>query len=50
MTAVFDLFVELDANDEQLDFPVIYCSGKDGGQIIRLTDCNSMHPLMEAIN
>ena len=27
---IFDLFVELDANDDQLDFPVIYCSGKDG--------------------
>ena len=27
---VFDLFVELGAHDEQLDFPVVYGSGRDG--------------------
>ncbi len=27
---VFDLFVNLDANDEQLDFPVLYASGRSG--------------------
>jgi GTP-binding protein len=27
---VFDLFVELNATDEQLDFPLLYASGKDG--------------------
>ena len=27
---VFDLFVALDANDEQLDFPVLYASGRNG--------------------
>jgi GTP-binding protein len=27
---VFDLFVELNANDEQLDFPIIYTSAKQG--------------------
>ena len=27
---VFDLFVELDANDKQLDFPILYSSGRDG--------------------
>ncbi|MFC4254221.1 translational GTPase TypA [Altererythrobacter xixiisoli] len=27
---VFDLFVSLDANDEQLDFPVLYASGRSG--------------------
>ena len=27
---VFDLFVSLDSNDEQLDFPVLYASGRDG--------------------
>ncbi|MFN4039597.1 MAG: translational GTPase TypA [Erythrobacter sp.] len=27
---VFDLFVSLDANDEQLEFPVLYASGRDG--------------------
>lgn len=27
---VFDLFVSLDASDEQLDFPVLYASGRNG--------------------
>ena len=27
---VFDLFVSLDANDEQLDFPVLFASGRNG--------------------
>ncbi|RJX71202.1 translational GTPase TypA [Tsuneonella suprasediminis] len=27
---VFDLFVNLDAKDEQLDFPVLYASGREG--------------------
>jgi GTP-binding protein len=27
---VFDLFVTLDANEDQLEFPVIYASGRDG--------------------
>ncbi|MFC0205917.1 translational GTPase TypA [Novosphingobium soli] len=27
---VFDLFVSLDANDEQLDFPTLYASGRNG--------------------
>ena len=27
---VFDLFVSLDANDAQLDFPILYASGRDG--------------------
>jgi GTP-binding protein len=27
---IFDLFVSLDASDEQLDFPVVYSSGKNG--------------------
>jgi GTP-binding protein len=27
---VFDLFVSLDASDKQLDFPILYASGRDG--------------------
>ena len=30
LNEVFDLFVELGAGDEQLDFPVLYASGRDG--------------------
>src|SRR5690606_21542025 len=30
LNEVFDLFVNLDANDDQLDFPVLYASGRAG--------------------
>ncbi len=30
LNEVFDLFVSLDANEEQLDFPVLYASGRSG--------------------
>jgi GTP-binding protein len=47
---VFDLFVELDATDAQLDFPVIYASAKDGYAMKEIHEPNtSMEPLFEAI-
>ncbi len=47
---VFDLFVELDANDDQLDFPMLYCSGKDGWADTELDGPRgSILPLMDAI-
>jgi GTP-binding protein len=47
---VFDLFVELKANDEQLDFPIIYASAKNGFALRELHDTNEdMTPLFEAI-
>ncbi len=30
LNEIFDLFVSLNANDEQLDFPVLYAVGRDG--------------------
>src|SRR5476651_2314729 len=35
---VFDLFAALDANDEQLDFPTLYASAKEGWAIENLED------------
>jgi len=35
---VFDLFSALDANDEQLDFPMLYAAGRDGWAVRELTD------------
>lgn len=35
---VFDLFAALDANEEQLDFPLLYASGRDGWAIRSLDD------------
>jgi GTP-binding protein len=47
---VFDLFVELNATDEQLDFPVIYASAKEGYAMEEIHEPNtSMNPLFEAI-
>lgn len=47
---VLDLFIELGANEDQLDFPVIYASGRDG---YATDDLNvpgkDMRPLFEAI-
>src|SRR5215207_7026178 len=47
---VFDLFVSLHATDEQLDFPVIYASAKEGFAKVHMTDpSESMTPLFTAI-
>jgi GTP-binding protein len=47
---VFDLFVELNATDEQLDFPVIYASAKEGYAVREIHETNdNMEPLFEAI-
>ncbi|MEY8762210.1 MULTISPECIES: translational GTPase TypA [Clostridium] len=47
---VFDLFIELGANDEQLDFSVIYCSAKDGIAKKEMEDkSTNMEPLFDAI-
>ncbi len=47
---VFDLFVELKASDEQLDFPIIYASAKNGYAMRELHDgSDDMTPLFEAI-
>lgn len=47
---VFDLFVELGANDEQLDFPIIYASARSGYARYNVDDTNEdMQPLFETI-
>jgi GTP-binding protein len=50
LNAVFDLFVELDADDATLDFPTIFASGREG---IATTDlaipAKDIRPLYEAI-
>ena len=38
LNEVFDLFVSLDANDKQLDFPVLYASGRNGWAVNELED------------
>ncbi len=47
---VFDLLVALDANEEQLEFPVLYAAARDGYAKWELEDENvDMTPLFEAI-
>jgi len=47
---IFDLFVELKATDEQLDFPIVYTSAKNGFAMRELNDHNKdMTPLFQAI-
>ena len=47
---VFDLFVELGANDEQLDFPIVYASAREGFAKYNVEDDNSdMTPIFETI-
>ena len=47
---VFDLFVSLNSSEEQLDFPIIYCSGKSGWSINNFSEKKeNMQPLINSI-
>lgn len=47
---VLELFIELEANDEQLDFPVVYASALEGkSSLVAEEQVNSMQPLYETI-
>jgi len=46
----FDLFVSLDANEEQLDFPVLYASGRSGWASKEIdSPRENLHPLLDLI-
>ena len=47
--AVFDLFFNLDATEEQLDFPTFYGSGKNGWFNDSLTPIDNINPLLDGI-
>jgi GTP-binding protein len=47
--AVFDLFFNLDANEEQLDFPTFYGSGKNGWFNDKNEQCEGIFPLLDGI-
>lgn len=53
LNEIFDLFVNLNANDEQLDFPVLYAVGRDGWCVKNIEDINKenkdLKPLFELI-
>ncbi|MBI4030313.1 MAG: translational GTPase TypA, partial [Proteobacteria bacterium] len=47
---IFDLFVALEADEEQLDFPVMYASGRDGWAADSLEALReNLHPLLDLI-
>ncbi|MBF0542685.1 MAG: translational GTPase TypA [Nitrospirae bacterium] len=46
----FDLFCELNASDEQLDFPIVYASGKQGTATLDLSEPGTdLKPLLDTI-
>jgi len=47
--AVFELFFNLDATEEQLNFPTFYGSGKNGWFNDSLTETEDIFPLMDGI-
>jgi len=50
MDEVFDLLVALEANEDQLEFPVLYAAARDGYAKLEMEDENKdMTPLFEAI-
>ena len=47
---IFDLFVAMDATDEQTDFPVVYAAARDGYAKYEMEDANeNLQPLFETI-
>jgi GTP-binding protein len=47
---IYDLFIDLDATDEQIDFPVLYAVSRDGVAKKELADeSRSLRPLFEEI-
>ncbi|HCR85405.1 MAG TPA: translational GTPase TypA [Alphaproteobacteria bacterium] len=47
---IFDLFVSLEASSEQLDFPILYASGRDGWAVEDLSEeKNNLEPLLNRI-
>lgn len=50
LNEVFDLFVSLDATEEQLDFPILYASGRNGWAVKSLDDPReNLAPLFDTI-
>ena len=47
---IYDLFIELDAQEHQLEFPVVYASGRNGWAVRNLNnERKDLTPLLEAI-
>jgi GTP-binding protein len=50
LNEVYDLFIDLDATEDQLDFPVIYCNARAGTATLDLaTPGTDLRPLFDAV-
>lgn len=51
LNEIFDLFVSLDANEKQLDFPVLYAVGRDGWCVVDMEkdERKDLSPLFDLI-
>ena len=50
VSEVYDLFIDLDANDEQIEFPIIYTNAKEGVAHTKLEDgSETLDPLFNTI-
>jgi GTP-binding protein len=50
LNEVYDLFIELGANEEQIEFPVLYAAARDGRAHYNLGDTNQdLVPLLDSI-
>jgi GTP-binding protein len=50
LNEVYDLFIDLDADEDQLDFPVVYTNGKAGIAKMDVSeDSDNLRPLFETI-
>jgi GTP-binding protein len=50
LNEIYDLFIDLDATEDQLDFPVVYTNAKAGiAKLDRATDGANLQPLFETI-
>ena len=50
LNEIYDLFIDLDATEDQLDFPVLYCNARAGVAKVNMEeDAQDLRPLFEAI-
>jgi GTP-binding protein len=49
LNEIYDLFIDLDAKEDQLDFPVLYTNAKEGTASTEVTGGVDLRPLFDAI-
>jgi GTP-binding protein len=49
LNEIYDLFIDLDAKEDQLDFPVLYTNAKQGTASTEVTGGENLRPLFDAI-